>query len=173
VLEGDALIRHDRRKVVHCAASRRFLTGPARFETKSPYREGSVAAVDSHARGRAGTLGGAVQGDFQVEATRDGDTELIAIRGELDLASGPVLELELARVAAAQTRAVIVDLRRLEFMDSTGLSIIVRAHRTLAELECELCLVRGTPQVQRLLDLTGVAEHVRVLAAPEELRNGR
>ena len=104
---------------------------------------------------------------------RDGDTELIAIRGELDLASGPVLEAELARISPEQTRAVVVDLRRLEFMDSTGLSIIVRAHRTYAESECELCLVRGTPQVQRLLDLTGVAEHVRLLAAPEELLNGR
>jgi anti-anti-sigma factor len=114
-----------------------------------------------------------VQGDFQVETTRDGEVELIAIRGELDLASGPALEAELARVSPAQTRTVVVDLRRLEFMDSTGLSIIVRAHRTLAESECELCLVRGTPQVQRLLDLTGVTGHVRVLAAPEELLNGR
>jgi anti-anti-sigma factor len=104
-----------------------------------------------------------VQGDFQVEATRNGETELIAIRGELDLASGPVLEAELARISPQRTRVVVVDLRRLEFMDSTGLSIIVRAHQTLAESDCELCLVRGTPQVQRLLDI----------AAPEELLNER
>jgi anti-sigma B factor antagonist len=128
---------------------------------------------DSHSRVRAGTLDAVVHGDFQVEATRTGETELIAIRGELDLASGPVLEAELARISPEQTRVVVVDLRGLQFMDSTGLSIIVHAHRTLAESECELCLVRGTPQVQRLLNLTGVAERVRLLETPEELLDER
>ena len=98
---------------------------------------------------------------------------MIAVRGELDLASGPQLESELENVIEPGTRIVIVDLRELEFMDSTGLSIIVRAHQRLAESGCELGLVRGVPQVQRLLDLTGVAERLRLVAEPEELLNGR
>ena len=114
-----------------------------------------------------------MQRDFNVDVTREGEAELIAIRGELDLASGPALESELERISPAQTRLVVVDLRELEFMDSTGLSIIVRAHQRLAEDACELCLVRGTPQVQRLLDLTGVADRLRLVGAPEELINGR
>lgn len=96
---------------------------------------------------------------------------MIAISGELDLASGPRLEVELAALDAG-VRLVVVDLRNLEFMDSTGLSIIVRAHQRLAEQDCELSLVRGSPQVQRLLDLTGVAERVRLVEAPEELLSG-
>jgi anti-anti-sigma factor len=96
---------------------------------------------------------------------------VIAISGELDLASGPRLEVELAALDAG-VRLVVVDLRNLEFMDSTGLSIIVRAHQRLAEQGCELSLVRGSPQVQRLLDLTGVAERVRLVEAPEELLSG-
>jgi anti-sigma B factor antagonist len=113
-----------------------------------------------------------VQGDFQVDVRRAGTAELIEVRGELDLASGPRLEEELSKVSVADTKLVVVDLRRLEFMDSTGLSIIVRAHQRLAEDGCELSLVRGSPQVQRLLDLTGVAERLRLVAAPEELLNG-
>lgn len=106
--------------------------------------------------------------EFQVEVRREGSAAIIAISGELDLASGPRLEEELLALDE-DVRLVVVDLRRLEFMDSTGLSIIVRAHQRLAEQERELSLVRGSPQVQRLLDLTGVAERVRLVQAPEEL----
>ena len=113
-----------------------------------------------------------MQGEFGVDVSRSGDTELIAVRGELDLASGPELESELQSISPGEVRLVVVDLRELEFMDSTGLSIIVRAHHRLARDGCELSLVRGTPQVQRLLDLTGVAERLRLVAAPEELLNG-
>jgi anti-anti-sigma factor len=112
-----------------------------------------------------------VNAEFQVEVRREGSAAVIAISGELDLASGPRLEVELAALDAG-VRLVVVDLRNLEFMDSTGLSIIVRAHQRLAEQDCELSLVRGSPQVQRLLDLTGVAERVRLVEAPEELLSG-
>lgn len=98
---------------------------------------------------------------------------LIEVSGELDLASGPTLESELDKFSAPETTLVIVDLRRLEFMDSTGLSIIVRAHQRLSQDGCELGLVRGSPQVQRLLDLTGVAERLRLVSAPEELLDGQ
>jgi anti-anti-sigma factor len=113
-----------------------------------------------------------VNAEFQVEVRREGSAALIAISGELDLASGPRLEEELSSLDP-DVSLVVVDLRRLEFMDSTGLSIIVRAHQRLAEQDRELSLVRGSPQVQRLLDLTGVAERVRLVEAPEELLTGR
>ena len=114
-----------------------------------------------------------MQGEFGVEVSRDRDTALITVRGELDLASGPALESELGNISPTETQLVIIDLRELDFMDSTGLSIIVRAHQRLADDGCELSLVRGTPQVQRLLDLTGITARVRLIAAPEELLNGR
>jgi anti-anti-sigma factor len=114
-----------------------------------------------------------VQGEFQVNVQQEGSAALIAVSGELDLASGPGLESELETLSPPATTLVVVDLRQLEFMDSTGLSIIVRAHQRLADLGAELCLVQGSPQVQRLLDLTGVAERLRVVAAPDEVLSGR
>lgn len=110
--------------------------------------------------------------EFQVEVRREGSASVIAVSGELDLASGPQLEEELSAIDP-EVSLVVIDLRRLEFMDSTGLSIIVRAHQRLAEQERDLSLVRGSPQVQRLLDLTGVAERVRLVDAPEDLLTGR
>jgi anti-sigma B factor antagonist len=98
---------------------------------------------------------------------------LIAVSGELDLASAPELESELEKVRPEEIKLVIIDLRELEFMDSTGLSTIVRAHQRLSDQGCELTLVKGPPQVQRLLDLTGVAERLRLGSEPSELLNGR
>jgi anti-sigma B factor antagonist len=114
-----------------------------------------------------------VQSQFRVEVERTGRAAVIVVTGELDLATGPQLEAELRDISASDTELVVVDLRNLEFMDSTGLSIIVRAHQRLTGEGCELGLVRGSPQVQRLLDLTGVADRIALVTRPEELLNGR
>jgi anti-anti-sigma factor len=113
-----------------------------------------------------------VQSQFRVEVQRQGRAAVISVAGELDLATGPELEAELHDISPRNTELVVVDLRKLEFMDSTGLSIIVRAHQRLTGEGCELGLVRGSPQVQRLLDLTGVADRIALVARPEELLNG-
>lgn len=110
-----------------------------------------------------------VQNQFQVEVSRSDATAVVAVRGELDLASGPELESQLDKISGPETKLVVVDLRQLDFMDSTGLSILVRAHQRLSEEGCEIGLVRGSQQVQRLLDLTGVAERLRLVDTPEEL----
>ena len=101
--------------------------------------------------------------------SRDGTVAVVAVGGELDLASGPELEVELDQINGPETRLVVVDLRELGFMDSTGLSILVRAHQRLADEGCEMALAKGSQQVQRLLDLTGVAERLRLVDTPEEL----
>jgi anti-anti-sigma factor len=113
-----------------------------------------------------------VQSQFRVEVQRHGRVAVIAVTGELDLATGPQLEAELHGISASDTELVIVDLRNLEFMDSTGLSIIVRAHQRLTGEGCQLGLVKGSPQVQRLLDLTGVADRIALVNRPEELIDG-
>jgi anti-anti-sigma factor len=114
-----------------------------------------------------------VQSEFRVEVRKDeSGATVIAISGELDLASSPALEEELARAFQSGAKLVIVDLRDLDFMDSTGLSVIVKSHQAAAQQQSELCLVKGPPQVQRLLTLTGVAERVTVLDAPEDARTG-
>ena len=114
-----------------------------------------------------------MQSEFRVDVQRRGRTAVIAVAGELDLATGPKLEAELRGISPSETELVVVDLRGLEFMDSTGLSIIVRAHQRLTGEGCELGLVRGSPQVQRLLDLTGVADRISLVSQPEDLLNGR
>ncbi len=94
---------------------------------------------------------------------------MIAVAGELDLASSPALREELARATDAGAELLILDLRELVFMDSTGLSVVVKAHQQAADSGGRFAVVRGGKQVERLLALTGVGEQLIVVDQPEEL----
>ena len=109
-----------------------------------------------------------MQNNFQIESRRDGSAAVIAVAGELDLASSPALREELER-AAQDAELVILDLRELVFMDSTGLSVVVRAHQRAVEAGDRFAVVRGGKQVQRLLTLTGVGNRLTVVDQPENL----
>jgi anti-sigma B factor antagonist len=110
-----------------------------------------------------------MQSHFRLEVRNEGQTTVIAVSGELDLASSPALQEELDRVAASDAQLLIIDLRDLDFMDSTGLSVLVRAHQRIEEQGRQLAMVKGPQQVQRLLSLTGVAERLKLVDTPEEL----
>lgn len=110
-----------------------------------------------------------MQSNFNVETYNGSQAVVIGVTGELDLASSPALEQELERGAAAQAELVIVDLRKLEFMDSTGLSVLVRAHQRATENGQRFGVVKGPQQVQRLLSLTGVADRLNLADSPDEL----
>lgn len=113
-----------------------------------------------------------MQSHFRVEIHSEGRSTVVELTGELDLASSAALEEELIRVIESDVDQVIVDLRQLEFMDSTGLSTLVKAHQRAEESGRRFALVRGSQQVQRLLSLTGVAERLELADAPEELLPG-
>ncbi|MBV9839716.1 MAG: STAS domain-containing protein [Solirubrobacterales bacterium] len=110
-----------------------------------------------------------MQNQFQVDVRSEGRAAVIAISGELDLASSPALEEQLARVSQSDAELLVMDLRQLDFMDSTGLSILVKAHQQATKAGQEFGVVRGSEQVQRLLNLTGVAERLVLVDTPEQL----
>ena len=112
-----------------------------------------------------------VQSHFRLEVRSAGRATVIGVSGELDLASIPALQEELDRVAASDSEMLIIDLRGLDFMDSTGLSVLVRAHQRAEEQGRQLAMVKGPQQVQRLLSLTGVADRLTLVDSPEELLN--
>ncbi len=107
---------------------------------------------------------------FRVEISQHDRATVLATSGELDLASGPELEAELERVN--ESELIIVDLRRLEFIDSTGLSVLVKANQRAQDAGRRFALVNGGSQIQRLLSLTGIADRLTLVDTPEELLAG-
>jgi anti-sigma B factor antagonist len=113
-----------------------------------------------------------VNSEFSVEEHNHGSAWVLAVTGELDLRTSPELEERLARVWAAGAELVILDLRRIEFMDSTGLRVLLGAHQRAQESGRRFALVRGADQVERVLTLTGVRDLLTVVDEPEELLAG-
>jgi anti-sigma B factor antagonist len=91
------------------------------------------------------------------EVVRDG-VYWLALSGELDLASAPLLEETLNDLAGEAMSAVVLDLSGLSFMDSTGVRATLDARELFEGRGCRFSLIPGPAQVQRLFQLTGLLD---------------
>lgn len=110
-----------------------------------------------------------MESNFAVHTHTTERTVRLALSGELDIVSTPVLEKTLAELSTSDAELVVVDLRGLQFMDSTGLHLLIQAQQQAHDLGRRFALVRGPDQVQRLFDLTGLTETLTIVGSPDEL----
>jgi anti-sigma B factor antagonist len=108
-------------------------------------------------------------GRFSFETSHAGPTAVIALAGELDMAGAAALERELAGVDA---HAVVIDLRGLGFMDSSGLRALAVAAQRLQQAGRRFALVPGAAQVMRVFDITRMRERLEFVSDPGEVTAG-
>ena len=94
---------------------------------------------------------------FAVEVTSDGERTRVRLIGELDLATADDAAAGLLIAGMLDDQRVELDLVGLQFMDVRGLRVILAARQRLGD---RLRLLPGPPGVQRLLELTGVADRM-------------
>jgi anti-sigma B factor antagonist len=85
------------------------------------------------------------------------DATVLTVSGELDMSSGPRLAAALEQVESTQRR-VILDLSGVEFIDVTGLRVLLQARERARRAGVELAVVNASRGVRRLLSLTGTTE---------------
>ncbi len=95
-----------------------------------------------------------------VDMREDGDACTLALIGELALADAATLEDQINIGLRSGAARIIVDIAGVEFVDSTGLGVLVRGKQRAGEIEVEFGIINPTAQVSRLLDLTGLAERL-------------
>ncbi len=106
-------------------------------------------ATDDEARAeRARNMGSLV-----LRSNRDGETHIIELLGELDIAGAPSLEEELLRIEASDATSIVCDLGGLEFIDSTGIRLLVMAADRSAG-DGRFTMLRGPQQVHRVFEIT-------------------
>ena len=79
----------------------------------------------------------------------------IALSGELDLRTAPILEESLVRVEADGVTAIVVDLVELTFIESTGLRALITARERAFASGRQLLLFGAKPNVRRVFEVTG------------------
>jgi len=97
-------------------------------------------------------------GKLVVHCERVGTDHLIGLGGELDVATAQALKVALETAEATDARRIILDLSGLEFMDSSGLHLIITASARSRIDGDRLRLRRGPPQVQRIFDITATTD---------------
>jgi anti-sigma B factor antagonist len=86
-----------------------------------------------------------------VQIDHIGTTDIVTVRGEIDIVSAPEFEEKLSSVGST----IVVDLRHLDFMDSSGLAVLLRRNAMLDE-SSELRLVVKPGIIERLFEVSGI-----------------
>jgi anti-sigma B factor antagonist len=92
----------------------------------------------------------------------------LAVAGELDAATAPTLESALREALIDTAGTFVIDLDGLAFMDSTGVTALLRARSLLGREDRRLALVCGPGPVRRVLELVGIVDMFPVLASRAE-----
>ena len=99
--------------------------------------------------------------DFQTNVSSSGTETVVALSGELDVASSQGLSEELIGLIDGGTTELVIDLTALAFIDSTGLSAILQANKKL-DGKGQMVLREPTPLVRQVLEVTGLTGTLRI-----------
>lgn len=93
---------------------------------------------------------------FRIEASRDDDGLRLRLTGEVDAATAPLLEAQIREAVRAGYAQVILDFGDLQFIDSSGLSVLVSNHKRLRDAGGDLVVDSPPPAALRLFEIAGL-----------------
>jgi anti-sigma B factor antagonist len=93
---------------------------------------------------------------FSVTVSANGDRATVALRGELDLSGVDRARQAIEQAESGQTQLLVLNLSELEFIDSTGLEVLLRAARRAHDEGRRLIVARPSRYVRRLLEMTAI-----------------
>jgi anti-sigma B factor antagonist len=96
-------------------------------------------------------------GMLEISKQHSTDRYVVAVSGELDIATAAPVEQALQRAEATDARSVIFDLSRLDFMDASGVALLVRANARSRADSNRLIVMRPPRHVMRVLVLSAIA----------------
>lgn len=91
-----------------------------------------------------------------IEHRKDAEAVTLGVHGEIDLASAPLLEQNIEDAESSSPRKIVLDLAALDFIDSTGVHLLIKAQRRANSNGHGLALANVPPHAQRLLRITGI-----------------
>ena len=100
---------------------------------------------------------------LEVETSEEPGLVRLALRGELDLSTVSKVEEELRRAEASEPSLLLLDLSELNFLDSTGLRLIVTTDQRAREEGRRVAVVKGPDAVQRVFSITRLDERLEML----------
>lgn len=102
---------------------------------------------------------------FGSRVSRNGDTVWVALAGELDVFTAPQLRATLEETEVERDRTLVFDLRGLEFLDSSGLAVVLGAHERGAKGEAGAVefVINGSKPVEALFETIGAQDYLTIV----------
>ncbi len=101
-------------------------------------------------------------GEFVAIVSRRGDAATLQLRGEIDLASADEFRTAIGTALRCRPTRLEIDFGQITFMDSTGLAVLIDAHRQLGQAHEAIVVLDPSAFVRRLLDLSGISALVDI-----------
>jgi anti-sigma B factor antagonist len=106
---------------------------------------------------------------FEVETGELGDAAHVTLSGDLDLSTAKRAEQAIEDAENAGHKTVVIDLRGLSFMDSTGLRVIVSADKRARRSNRRAVIIQGPAAVRRVFEITRLDERLDIVDTPEQI----
>lgn len=90
---------------------------------------------------------------MDLTVTEHGDIKIIHLEGKLDVNLSIEIEAEFEKMIDAGTKKMVLDLRKVEYLSSSGLRIFISAMRKLKEKKGKLVLCNITPMVKKIFKI--------------------
>ena len=99
---------------------------------------------------------------FEASAEIFNGVRVVAVRGELDIATSPQVRALLADLAKDEDQPLVIDLTRCDFIDSTGLAALLHGAKPAQNGESRVAIVSPPGDVRRMLELTAIDQSIPV-----------
>jgi anti-sigma B factor antagonist len=106
------------------------------------------------------------EGALETTLRRQGTTVTLSLAGDLVLSSVDDFQAALEEIGSEPLDLLVIDLRRLEFLDSSGLRAIVASEGHALGRGYSLQIVRGREQVDEVFRVTGLDNRLPIVEAP-------
>lgn len=105
-------------------------------------------------------------GEFVMSVCDLAGTMSIVLTGDVDAGAAPSIEARIREAIGAGPCDVTVDLSGTTFLDSSGLRVLLTAHRLVDDAGHRMRVLAPSPPVRRILEITGLDDHFHVVESP-------
>lgn len=96
--------------------------------------------------------------ELGITVEKHGDWTVVAVSGEVDVATAPSFRQSATEVLDSGVTKLIIDMTPIDFIDSSGLGVLIGVRKRVEDINGELVLVAPQRQVNRLFDITGLTD---------------
>jgi anti-sigma B factor antagonist len=110
--------------------------------------------------------------DLGLDVKEQGGWAVLAVSGEVDVATAPRLRERLVDLVTEGNHRIVVDLENVDFLDSTGLGVLVGALKRVRTHDGDLALVCTQPRILKVFEITGLTKVFSIHKSVDEAVSG-